>query len=1070
VKLVDAAIKNPITVIVGVILLVMFGLIALLRIPVQLTPNVDKAEITVNTIWPGASPQEVEREIIDEQEDVLKSVEGLVEMKSESFYGRGRVTLQFQVGTDPDAALLKVSNNLNQVPEYPDEAEEPVLVSSGSEQNAIAWIVLERLSGDNTGIATEYQFVKDFIKPRFERIPGVAESEIYGGVEPEMQVVFDPDALAAHRITIADVANALNSENKNISAGDFDEGKRKFIARTVGEYESPQDVASVVIKYINGAPIYVHDVANVQLGYAKPTATVHEKNRPTIAMNCKRQTGANVIQVMKGVRQAIDELNGGLLKERGLRLRQVYDETEYIESAISLVRQNLFVGGSLAVLVLILFLRSFNSTLIIATAIPISVVGTFLMMTFFGRNINVISLAGLAFAVGMVVDAAIVVLENIDRHRDLGESRVVAAYRGTTEVWGAVLASTLTTMAVFIPVVYVQEEAGQLFKDIAIAISCAVALSLIVSITVIPTFAAKILGFFRERRKAKLTAKYQKLESTPANPGAGVNNVGRRLISGIDLLAHKVTEGIANFNYKVTGSVAARLGVVAFLTGFSLVMAIWLSPPSEYLPEGNRNFVFSFLLPPPGYNLEELDYIGQDIVESLGPYWQGERTEEGGTEFREPRIRNLFYVALGRIMFAGASTEDPLKARDLVPIFKQELTKIPGFYATSYQSSLFGRGISSGRTIDIDITGPDLVRLVQLGARIFGQSMQLLPGSQVRPIPSLDLGNPEIQITPDRERAASLGLAARDIGEAVDTLLDGRKVSDYQHEGKEIDLTLMGRSSSTQRTQDFEDLLLRTSDGQLITLGSVAGVRWVAGPTQINHIERQRAITIQVRPPQETPLESAMETIENQIIGPLRNSGEIGNLYSINLAGTADDLVVTRRALQWNFVLALAITYLLMSALFASFLYPFVIMFSVPLAAAGGFAGLWLVSTFIEYQSLDVLTMLGFIILIGTVVNNAILIVHQSLNHMRHEGLERREAIREAVRNRIRPIFMSTTTSVFGMLPLILFRGAGSELYRGLGSVVVGGLALSTIFTLFLIPALFSLVLDARVRITGKIT
>ena len=1068
-KLVDASIKNPITVIVGVILLVMFGLIALLRIPVQLTPNVDKAEITVNTLWPGASPQEVEQEIIDEQEDVLKSVEGLVEMKSESFYGRGTVSLKFQVGTDPDAALLKVSNNLNQVPEYPDEAEEPVLVSSGSEQNAIAWIVLERVSGDNTGIATEYQFVKDFIKPRFERIPGVAESEIYGGVEPEMQVVFDPDGLAAHRITIAEVATALNRENENISAGDFDEGKRKFIARTVGQYKSPQDVASVVIKYINGAPIYVHDVAEVQLGYAKPTATVHEKDRPTIAVNCKRQTGANVIQVMKGVRQAISELNGGLLKERGLRLRQVYDETEYIESAIALVRQNLFVGGSLAVLVLILFLRSINSTLIIATAIPISVVGTFLMMTFFGRNINVISLAGLAFAVGMVVDAAIVVLENIDRHRDLGESRVVAAYRGTTEVWGAVLASTLTTMAVFIPVVYVQEEAGQLFKDIAIAISCAVALSLIVSITVIPTFAAKILGFFRERRKAKLAARYQKLESATANPGGGVVGGGRKLLSSMDLFAHRVTEGVANFNYKVTGSVAARIGVVAVLTGFSLAMAFWLSPPSEYLPEGNRNFVFNFLLPPPGYNLEELDDIGKEMVENLQPYWKGVETAEGKIEFHDPQIRNLFYVALGRLMFAGASTEDPLKARDLVPIFKQELTKIPGFYATSYQSSLFGRGISSGRTIDIDISGPDLVRLVQIGARIFGQSMQLLPGSQVRPIPSLDLGNPEIQITPDRVRAASLGLAARDIGEAVDTLLDGRKVSDYQHEGKEIDLTLMGRSSYTQRTQDFEDLLLRTSDGQLITLGSVADVRWVAGPTQINHIERQRAITIQVRPPKETPLESAMQTIENQIIQPLRNSGEIGSLYSINLAGTADDLVVTRRALQWNFVLALAITYLLMSALFASFLYPFVIMFSVPLAAAGGFAGLWLVSTFIEYQSLDVLTMLGFIILIGTVVNNAILIVHQSLNHMRNEGLEKREAIREAVRNRIRPIFMSTTTSVFGMLPLVLFRGAGSELYRGLGSVVVGGLALSTIFTLFLIPALFSLVLDARARITGKV-
>jgi HAE1 family hydrophobic/amphiphilic exporter-1 len=669
-----------------------------------------------------------------------------------------------------------------------------------------------------------------------------------------------------------------------------------------------------------------------------------------------------------------------------------------------------------------------------------------------------------------------VVLENIDRHRGLGEGRVEAAYKGTTEVWGAVLASTLTTMAVFVPVVYVQEEAGQLFKDIAIAISCAVALSLIVSITVIPTFSAKILGFFRERRKAKLAAKHEKLSGVLANPapqsedaksskpGSGLSPF-KKSIRFLDRFSHNFTEGVANFNYRVTGSVPARVAVVVALTGFSLAMALWLSPPSEYLPEGNRNFVFSLLLPPPGYNLEELDKIGNTIVKELEPYWK----DDASVEYREPRIRNLFYVALGRIMFAGASTQDPLKARDLVPIFKKELRKIPGFYATSYQSSLFGRGITSGRTIDVDISGPDLTRLIQFGGRVFGQAMQLLPGSQVRPIPSLDLGNPEIQITPDRVRAASLGLAARDIGQVVDTLLDGRKVSDYQHDGKEIDLTLMGISSYTKQTQDFENLLLRTSNGRLVTLGSVADVRWVSGPTQINHIERQRAITIQVRPPRETPLETAMQTLENKVIGPLKKSGELGGLYNINLAGTADDLVVTRKALQWNFVLALAITYLLMAALFASFLYPLVIMFSVPLAAAGGFAGLWLVSNLIEYQSLDVLTMLGFIILIGTVVNNAILIVHQSLNHMRHEGMERREAIREAVRNRIRPIFMSTTTSVFGMLPLVLFRGAGSELYRGLGSVVVGGLALSTIFTLFLIPALFSLVLDARYKLTGKI-
>jgi HAE1 family hydrophobic/amphiphilic exporter-1 len=494
-------------------------------------------------------------------------------------------------------------------------------------------------------------------------------------------------------------------------------------------------------------------------------------------------------------------------------------------------------------------------------------------------------------------------------------------------------------------------------------------------------------------------------------------------------------------------------------------MAWFLAPKAEYLPEGNRNLILGIVIPPPGYSMDEFESMGQTVEKDLSRFWDG----DPGEDLECPRISNFFYVAFGQRVFMGAAAEDPLCARDLIPTLRQTLQKVPGVIAVVKQTSLFARGVGAGRTIDVDITGPDLPRLVALGQRIFGETMKRIPEAQLRPIPSLDLGNPEIRILPDRDRAAQVGLTAQEIGNYVDALLDGFKVGEVRRLGNKIDLVLMGEEDTIRRTQDFLDLQVNTPDGNLVTLSSVADVRLVAGPTQINHIERQRAITIQVTPPQRMPLQSAMDIIENQILEPLVASGELVRPYAVELSGTADDLTRTRLALQGNFILALVITFLLLSSLFESFMYPFVIMFSVPLAAAGGFLGLFLINQFdyFGYQPLDVLTMLGFVILIGIVVNNAILLVHQALNFMRDGGLAPREAIRESVRTRIRPIFMSTFTSVMGMLPLVLFPGAGSELYRGLGSVITGGLIVSTVFTLFLVPSLFSLVIDGKAAALG---
>lgn len=1043
-KLVDTSIKKPVSVAVGVIFIVLFGFISLFKIPVQLTPDVEKPRITVDTRWEGASPQEVETEIVRRQEDELKTVEGVVEMTSESSDGSGTVVLEFLIGTDIDAALVDVSNKLNQVREFPDDADRPVISSVDVRGSAMAWFILKPLTGNDADINIFHDFAEDFIKPRFERVPGVGSSNVFGGREREMQVIVDPDALVARDITLPEMAQAIDKENDNYSAGDFDEGKRRYIVRTIGEYKSPEDIDDVIITRKNGAPVYVRDVAKVKLGYKDPEFAVRQNGEPAIAINAVKESGANSIEVMNGLRQAMDELNRGLLKEKKLVLFNVYDETNYIRSAIGLVKQNLIIGGFLAIAVLLFFLRSGSSTLIIATAIPISVIGTFVVMAFMGRTINVISLAGMSFAVGMVVDNSIVVLENIYRHMQMGKSRIRASYDGTVEVWGAVLASTLTTAAVFLPVIFIKEQAGQLFRDIAIAISVSVILSLIVSITVIPAASARILSIAKETKRAAF------------------NNLW-----GLVRIGKDISDEIGNIVRRIIGDTKLGLLTVCVFTIGSLFLSWLMMPKAEYLPEGNRNLLFGILLPPPGYNIGEFTKIGKQIESDLKPYWEADVNSPEAKNLDGPPIEHFFYVARGRQVFMGARAKEPEKVRGLIPVMQKTLRKIPGMIAIVSQSSIFQRGIGEGRSINIQLTGPDLRKLIGLGQNIFFSAIQKIPGSQVRPIPSLDLGNPEVQVVTDRVRASDVGVTNEGLGFMVNSLVDGAKVSDYRIEGDEIDLVLRGEDKYSNRTHQIEDLMVNTDSGKMVNVGSVADVVVTTGPEQINHYERQRTIAIQVIPPEKMPLESAIDTINSEILDPLRSSGDLGGSYSAILTGTADDLSVTRKALQWNFVLAAVIAYLLMSSLFESFLYPFVIMFSVPLASFGGFLGLFILNIF-TYQPLDILTMLGFIILIGIVVNNAILIVHQALNHMRDEGYGTSDAIVESVKTRIRPIFMSTMTSVFGMLPLVIFPGSGSEFYRGLGSVVVGGLTVSTIFTLFLVPSVFSIVLDVKENLSKR--
>jgi HAE1 family hydrophobic/amphiphilic exporter-1 len=1181
-SLIEVFVRNPVKVAVGVLLVALFGLIALVRMPMQLTPEVTIPIITVETTWPGASPQEVEQEIIAEQEEQLTSVEGMTKLSSSSMDSRGIITMEFQVGTDMEEALLKVNSRLQQVPEYPEDADEPVISTSDSSNRFIAWFmftpkyatpdeidafsrrhpeladelaeahhahnvavrvirlrrlakqhpeVKELLPPDDLDVTKLRRFAEDEIEARFERVPGVSQSTTFGGLEDELQVVVDPEKLAARRLTLTDVRNILRGQNEDISAGDFWEGKRRWVVRAMGQFRSPEQVENQLLAIRDGAPVFVRDVAEVRLGYKKPDGFVRRCGESSIAINATRETDANVLDVMAGLQETMHELNREVLNPRGLQLAQVYDETEYIYSAIDLVKDNIFVGGALTMAVLMLFLHLEVRTLlvipwimvtavlaswmspwffvisaaliigagfwwargalVVGLVIPVSIVGTFVFLDMMGRSLNVISLAGFAFAVGMFIDNAIVVLENIFRRHSLGESPLVATVRGTKEVWGAVLAATLTNVAVFAPVIFMQEESGQLFRDIALAVTGALLLSVVASMTIVPAATARLFrdsdpDEYKHERSPRLAVVNGGHDADANGNGDVVAHVrpiepppqsrqytiAERLIAPINALAELFVMAVVAINRWAQPSTWRRIAVVFSMIGVSTGLTWLMWPHVEYLPTGNRNLVFGMVLPPPGYNLDQLQSLGEIVEKGFEPYWNVDPESPEAAKLPFPVIEDFFFVARGRQVFMGLRAHDPMRAKELEPLVFSVGSGLPGAIAVAKQSSIFEQGLSAGRTVDVEITGPDVAKLVAIGGQIFGQVMPLVsaPGApaQARPEPSLDLSSPEVHIEPKLVQAADMHINTTDLGFAANALIDGAYVSDYYLAGKKIDLSLMGEDRYAKTTQDIEALPIATPMGQLVPLSAVADVRLASGPEQINHRERTRAITIQVSPPPQVPLEDAMLTIQDKIVQPIIAAGQLNGGYHIDLAGTADKLRQAWQAMRFNVLLACLITYLLMAALFESWLYPFVIILTVPLGAVGGVLGLWLLNLFV-LQTLDVLTMLGFVILIGTVVNNPILIVHQSLNHMRDDGMSPSDAIVESVRTRIRPILMTAVTTVLGLLPLVLFPGAGSELYRGLGAVLLGGLIVSTLLPLVLVPALFSLTMDARDWFVGQI-
>lgn len=1087
------AIEKPVTVAVGVVMICLAGLISFTAIPIQLTPTIDTTVIAVNTRWEGASPQEIETDIVRRQEEKLKGITNLKKMTSACKLGIGQIVLEFKLGTPKADALRDVSDRLREVSGYPQNVDEPVVrATNPADRDYIAWVVVRSTDPDFDVRMMQDYFDKN-VKAELERVKGIAEVNILGGLEREVQVLVNPAALADRKISFTHFIEALRTQNRSVSAGQLTEGMRDVRVRSSGRYRELDQIRNTLINPPGQKPVWVRDVAKVQLDWKEPGRVVRSHGERVLAFNAKQEVGSNIIAVMGRYKERLAYLKEKMLpaeaKRRGLNgqitIEQAYDQTIYINQALDMVQKNLWIGGSLAILILVLFLRSALSTLVIAVAIPISIVGTFAAMTWMGRNLNVISLAGLAFAVGMVVDNAIVVLENIDRHRKLGRSPFESAWFGAREVWGAVLASTLTTLAVFIPILFVQEEAGQLFRDIALAICAAVTLSLVVSISVIPSASAILLKFARK-------------PATQVSDGPGFLGMGYAVTASSNLVGF------------MTRSWLMRIGLVGLLVGLSVFGTMRLMPEADYLPRGNRNLIFGMLFTPPGYNIDQKEELGRRIEHHIRPYWEAaenesaqenlpkltvfDRVTQTSNEVEVPPIKNFFFVAIPDRIFMGGVSADPDNVSPIMSLFDQAQADLPGVFGFNTQMPLFriaSRGAGSGLTLELR---GDRLDEVSASAQVM---MMWLMKEFGRPSPSpADFNNSieEVRVVARSVDARQAGLNQLDIDRAVQVLGDGFIVGDYLDHGDAIDLKIRAADAERGDPDYIRSTPLATPTGVLVTLESVADQSRVAAPVQINRIEEQPAVTLSVKLDARMPLETAKRKIDEQM-QVFRDQGQIPPTVRHELAGTAAKLVQVKASLlgdgelmsllQSKMFLAILIVYLLMAALFESFLYPLVIMITVPLAAVGGFLGLSLVVMTQEsagadqIQKLDILTMLGFVILIGIVVNNAILIVHQSLNLIRGKAevelngeivkqLNPHDAIVYAVRTRMRPIFMSTLTSVGGMLPLVLRPGAGSELYRGLGSVVVGGLVVATVFTLLLVPMLLSMVFDLQAKMGLK--
>jgi multidrug efflux pump subunit AcrB len=988
-----------------VAIITLFGLFSLSDLPVQLFPDIELPQLTVQASWRAASPKEVESEILEPMEEVLQGIPGIQVMEANAFNGGAWVNLQFDLETDMQATLMDVIGRLNRLPPLPADADPPVvrLGGGGNANSALTWFFVQKLPG-TPGQLTDYsRQVTDIIKPRIEGIEGVAGVEILDGAAEQLQIIIDPYRAVEFGLPLTDIA-AQASRSTDTSGGFVDVGRRQYTLRFEGKYD-PDQLRNQVLEWRDGRPVRLGDIADIRVDRGPRRDMVIQNGNPAMGVRIDRQNGANVLAALTEVKAAMDELREGPLKELGLDVQQSFDASVFIKRAVKLVTSNLMIGILLAVGVLWWFLRDARGTLLIAVAIPISLLTTFIVLKLTGRSLNVISLAGLAFAVGMVLDAAIVVSENIVRLRERGEAPAKAALEGSFQVQGALMASTATTVAIFLPVLFLRDVEGQLFADLALTIAIAVCASLLVALTILPTIGGRWLHHNKK---------------SPVESGSWSK--------------------LTSLLMRASGTPRRRGVIIATLLSIPLALTWALFPQLDYLPPVKRDAVDAFLQTPPGATWDtKEDEIVSILVDRLAPYMSGEK---------EPALKNYYIWLWSGGGTVGARVMDQDRVKELETIMREEiLVGIPDFRGFASQGNLFG-GFGGGRDIAVHMQSSDEAGLMAAAGSGQQQMMDTFPGANVRAFPPPELAEPELRIYPDDSRISEVGWTRRAVSSVIRALGNGLWLGEYFDGEDRMDIIL--RAEGWETPEQLASTPVMTPAGEVVPLGELVDVQRTTGPGQIRRVNGRRTVSISVSPPENVSLETAVEQIRQDVEPVLK--GMLPSDGSIIYGGSADALSDAIETMSRNFLMALLILFLLMAGLFRSLRDSAIVVMTIPLAGVGGIVALQLLNL-VSFQPMDLLTMIGFIILLGLVVNNAILLVDQTRRAER-SGMSREDAVRKALNVRMRPIFMSTFTSIFGMLPLVLMPGEGSVIYRGLATAIVGGMICSLFFTLLMLPSL----------------
>jgi multidrug efflux pump subunit AcrB len=1033
---------------VTVLIICVLGIVAATRIPVQMIPDLDVRAISVRTVWPGATPQDVEKEILVEQEDYLRNLPNLSRITAVARSGAAEIGLEFPFGTDITEMLIRVNNALSQVPSYPENVDEPRIYANSFSANYFMFFSVVPLPGNPRQLDMDMtpDFIEDNVKPRMASVPGVSEVSVFGGAERQIQILVDPARLAQRGLSLEDVRAAIRSRNRDRSAGEIDSGKRQYLVRTIGRFEDIEALDELILARRADSIIRLGDVADVRLDHSEKRVITSLNGSPNIFLALRRESGSNVIEIKRQMLPEIDAINRELLEPAGMRIHLMADDVVYVEASVRNVWQNLILGALFATLVMFLFLRSLPATLVGVMGIPICIIVAFLGLLLAGRTINVISLAGIAFAIGMTLDNSIVVLESIALERRRGADKLQAAVRGVQQVWPAVFASTMTTVLVFIPVAFVAQEAGQLYSDVAIAISAAILASMLVAVTVLPAAAARL------------------------------NLAGPATDASADSRARQVSLSLV---HAVIATPRRRLTCIVTTVLLSGMVMWWLTPAAEYLPEGEEPKVFAVMNAPPGYNLASMAELASEVEAFFLPYVDADPDLFARGESEVPAIAYLnMRVSANQMRIIS----EPVRAADIEPLMDaltRKYEEYPGMRAFAARGSIITSNDGGTRSINLDIAGPDLGAIYEVALAAYRRAGEVFENPRIQSQPSsLILAQPMVEIRPRWDRAAELGISAAELGFTVSALTDGSYVDEFFLADDKIDIYLYSDVGQEAELDTLAQLPVYTRSGEVLPLGALADITETVDTGVLRRVNGRRTVSLNIIPPRDIPLETGVATVRAEVVDYLRARGEIPANISVSISGAADQLDATREALWANYLVALVVIYLILVAIFTHWGYPLLIMTSIPLGIAGGIVGLWLLNAVggllpllgaaAIVQPFDMISMLGFLILMGTVVNNPILIVHRSVQNVDRENMVPLAAVTEAVEARLRPIAMSTITTLCGLAPLVLIPGAGTELYRGVGAIVMFGIIGAAVVTLTMLPALTVAVLQLRDRWSAR--